>query len=35
MVHSWETLMSAPMIKMGMNKLKQEEADKENLKKSE
>ncbi len=26
MVHSWETLMSAPMIKMGMNKLKEEEA---------
>ena len=27
MVHSWETLMNAPMIKMGMNKLKEEDAE--------
>lgn len=27
MVHSWETLMNAPMIKMGMNKQKEAEAE--------
>jgi hypothetical protein len=26
MVHRWEDLMNAPMIKMGMNKLKEENA---------